>query len=92
MNGHSNIMAMMKVTLKIDGLCCANCASKIEAESSRIPGAQNVNLTFMTEKIRFEAEESEVDRIISEIGRISKKIEGKATVKLHSMKELKQTA
>lgn len=85
-------MAMMKVTLKIDGLCCANCAAKIETESSKIPGANNVNLTFMTEKIRFEAEEADVDRIVSEITRISKKIEGKTSVKVHSMKELKQTA
>lgn len=83
---------MMKVTLKIDGLCCANCASKIEAESAKIPGASNVNLTFITEKIRFESDESEVDRIVSEISRISKRIEGKSTVKIHSMKEIKSTA
>ena len=53
----------MKVVLKLEGLDCANCASKIENSVSKMEGVNDVNVTFMTQKMSFTTEREDVDAL-----------------------------
>lgn len=70
----------MKAVLKLEGLCCANCAAKIENEVKKIDGLDEANLSFMTQKLTLEAPESDLDRIVDEASRIAKKIEDEVNI------------
>lgn len=71
----------MKAVLKLEGLCCANCAAKIENEVNKIPGVDEANLSFMTQKLTIIASNDRIEDIITEAIRISKKIEDEVEVK-----------
>ena len=71
---------MMKAVLKLEGLCCANCAAKIEREVQKIPDVEEANLSFMTQKLTVIADEKNMDRILDDAAKIAKKIEGKVKV------------
>lgn len=70
----------MKAVLKLEGLCCANCAAKIENEVKKIDGLDEANLSFMTQKLTLEALESDLERIVDEASRIAKKIEDEVNI------------
>ena len=56
----------MKKVFKMQDLDCANCAAKMEAAISRIPGVQKVTVNFMTQKLTIEAEETDFERILTQ--------------------------
>lgn len=70
----------MKAVLKLEGLCCANCAAKIENEVKKIDGLDEANLSFMTQKLTLEAPEFDLERIVDEASRIAKKIEDEVNI------------
>ena len=70
----------MKAVLKLEGLCCANCAAKIENEVKKIDGLDEANLSFMTQKLSLEAPESDLERIVDEASRIAKIIEDEVNI------------
>ncbi len=70
----------MKAVLKLEGLCCANCAAKIENEVKKIDGLDEANLSFITQKLTLEAPESDLERIVDEASRIAKKIEDEVNI------------
>lgn len=70
----------MKAVLKLEGLCCANCAAKIENEVKKIDGLEEANLSFMTQKLTLEAPGSDLERIVDEASRIAKKIEDEVNI------------
>lgn len=65
----------------MEGLCCANCAAKIEREVQKIPGVMEANLSFMTQKMTIEAPDEDIERVVDEASRIAKRIEGEVVVK-----------
>ena len=71
----------MKAVLKLEGLDCANCAAKIENEVQRIPGVEEATVTFMTQKMTIVAPEEDIERIVEEATRLTKKLEGDVVVK-----------
>ena len=71
----------MKAVLKLEGLDCANCATKIENEVQRIPGVEEANVTFMTQKMTIVAPDEDIERIVEEATRLTKKLEGDVVVK-----------
>lgn len=71
---------MMKATLKLEGLCCANCAAKIETGVQKIPGVEEANLAFMTQKLTIVADDDKMESIIEEATRIANKIESDVVV------------
>ena len=71
---------MMKAVLKLEGLCCANCAAKIEREVQKIPDVEEANLSFMTQKLTVIADEKDMDRILDNAAKIAKKIEGEIKI------------
>ncbi len=67
----------MTRTYKLEGLCCANCAAKIERKVAKIKGVSDVSLNFMMQKISLETEitGSELtDEITSIVSKIEKDV------------------
>lgn len=71
----------MRKIAKIKGLCCANCAAKLEKSLSKIKGVNSVQLNFMAQRITFDIEDSMVEDAIVEIKKITKKMEPEAEYK-----------
>ncbi len=65
----------MKKSFKIEDLCCANCAAKLEEAISKIEAVNKVSLNYIAEKLTIEAEEEDFDAIMKECVRLAKRIE-----------------
>ncbi|MDR2024982.1 MAG: heavy-metal-associated domain-containing protein [Hungatella sp.] len=72
----------MKKIVKLEGLCCANCAAKIEEEVKKLDGVESASLSFMTQRMTMEVEENRSDEIMEEARKISNKIEPEAEFKV----------
>ena len=70
----------MKAVLKLEGLCCANCAAKIENEVKKIDGIEDASLSFMTQKLTIKASDAEIERVVDEASKIAKKIEDEVEI------------
>ncbi len=65
----------MKKIMKLEGLCCANCAAKIEEGVKKLDGVENVSLSFMTQRLTMEAEDGRVEELVEAARKIAEKIE-----------------
>lgn len=65
----------MKKVYKLEDLECANCAAKMETAISKIDGVESVSVSFMTQKLTIDADESKLDEILKKAAKICKKIE-----------------
>jgi len=65
-----------KLVIMLEGLCCANCASKIEKESQNITNVSSSVVDFVAQKLILELENnSDKDNIVELVKQIVKKIE-----------------
>ena len=71
----------MKKTYLLEGLCCANCAAKIERGVSDIDGVTEASVNFLTTKLTFEADDSRLDEIVKKATKIVKKVEPDVEIK-----------
>ena len=55
----------MKKTITLKGLDCANCAAKLERKISKLDGVDNVEISFMGQKMILEAEDGVFDDVLS---------------------------
>jgi len=64
-------------TLLIEGMDCASCTSKIETAVCKIPGVENVNLNYNTQKLKFDTGSSSADpkAVIKTIERLGYKVQ-----------------
>lgn len=65
----------MRKVFKLEELDCANCAAKMEEQISKLDGVQKASVSFMTQKLTLEAEDSIFDSIVTKAAQIIKKIE-----------------
>lgn len=65
----------MRKTFKMKDLDCANCAAKMENSIKKIKGVQDVQISFMSQKLILEAPEEEFDKILQDAVNVCKKIE-----------------
>ena len=65
----------MKKKYVLTDLCCANCALKIEEGIRKIPGVNEVSVSFITSKMMLDAEDESFNRVFEEAVKIVKKIE-----------------
>lgn len=72
----------MKKVIKLEGLCCANCAAKIEEGVKKLDGVKSASLSFMTQRLVIEAEDGEEDRIVEAARVLADKIEPEAEFKV----------
>lgn len=70
----------MKKKFKLQDLDCANCAAKMEEAIKKLEGVTDANVSFMTQKMTIEAEDSRFDEIMKEVAAVCKKIEPDCTI------------
>jgi len=74
--GEKTVDAGIKRVLILEGLACAGCAAKIEAQAREIPGVKNAAVDFVTKKLTLEAaDKKEFTRIFTEVTAIVRKLE-----------------
>lgn len=72
----------MKKVVKLEGLCCANCAAKIEEGVRKLDGVREASLSFMTQRLTIEVEDGQADAVIEAARKIADKIEPEAEFKV----------
>ena len=72
----------MKKIIKLEGLCCANCAARIEDGVKKASGVREASLSFMTQRLTIEAEDGMEDAVVEAARRIAHKIEPEAEFKV----------
>lgn len=70
----------MKKVFKLDEVDCAVCASNMEARVKKINGVENAVVSYVTQKLLIECEESELERIIDEAQRVIKKVDPRCRI------------
>ena len=54
---------------------CANCAAKVEDAIKKIDGVNNATVSFMTQKLTLDADDTRFDEILNEVVKVCKKVE-----------------
>ncbi|MGN0157696.1 MAG: cation transporter [Brotaphodocola sp.] len=72
----------MRKIIKLQGLCCANCAAKIEEGVKKLDGVKEASLSFMTERLIMEVEEARADELVEAARKIAAKVEPEAGFKV----------
>ena len=70
----------MKSKFKIKELDCANCASQLERAIQKIDGVESVNISFMTQKMELEYDETKKEEIMKNVKKVIKKEEPDVTI------------
>ena len=65
----------MKSKFKIKGLDCANCAAELERAINKIEGINRASISFMTEKLEIEYDESRKNEVLEKVKKVIKKEE-----------------
>lgn len=65
----------MKKTFKLENLDCANCAAKMERLIQKIDGVSSATISFMTQKLTIEADDSNFDEIIEKADAACRKVD-----------------
>ncbi len=65
----------MKKTIKLLDLDCAVCASKIEEAVKKLDGVSDVSVSFIAQKLSFEANDTDMEKIIEQITKTVKRVE-----------------
>ncbi len=72
----------MKKKFDLLDLDCANCAAKMETAIKKIDGVNDASVSFMTQKLTLDAEDSRFDEILKQIIKVCKKVEPDCTIVL----------
>lgn len=72
----------MRKIIKLEGLCCANCAAKIEEGIKKLDGVKEASLSFMTERLTMEVEDGKEKELVDAARRIAAKVEPEAGFKV----------
>lgn len=65
----------MKKSYRIQNLCCANCARKIEDQIKKIDGVIDAKILFMVQKLTLEVEDGALESVLEQARNIAKKVE-----------------
>ena len=57
----------MKINYTMQGLDCANCASKLERKVAKVAGVSEVSISFMTLRMTVDVEDSIADRVMQDV-------------------------
>ena len=70
----------MKYKFKIKGLDCANCAAELERKIKKIDGIEDASISFMSERLVIQCEESIKSDVIENLKKVAKKEEPDVTI------------
>jgi copper chaperone CopZ len=65
----------MRSIYRLEKLCCARCADRIETAIKKIDGVTSAKIVFMTQKLTIETDKTDILSIEQQIEKIIKKIE-----------------
>lgn len=65
----------MKKKFKMVDLDCANCAAKMENAIRKIDGVQDAVVSFMSQRLTVEADDSRFEEIMDQIEKACKRVE-----------------
>ncbi len=65
----------MKKVFKLEDLDCANCAAKMERAIAKIDGVTSITVSFMSQRMTIEADETRFDEIMKQVVKTCKKVE-----------------
>jgi copper chaperone CopZ len=65
----------MKKTYKLIDLDCANCARKMEEAINKLDGVNAATVSFMTQKLTIDADDSRFDQIMDSVVKCCQKVE-----------------
>lgn len=65
----------MKKTYLLEGLCCANCAAKIETGIKKLEGIDEAAISFLTGKLVIETAEEPSKELLKKIEKVVHKVE-----------------
>ena len=60
----------MKKHFKLIDLDCANCAAKMEAAIKKLDGVHDATVSFMTQKLTLDADDTRFDEILNEVVKV----------------------
>ena len=60
---------------KIKGLDCANCAAELERAIKKVDGVESVSISFMTERMEIDYDDSNKEEIMKKIRKVIKREE-----------------
>ena len=63
-------------------LDCANCAAKMENAIKKIDGVNSVSISFMSQKMFLDVEDSKYDIVVKEIVKACKKVDSDCEVNI----------
>ena len=72
----------MKKIIKLEGLCCANCAAKIEEGVKKLDGVNSASLSFMTQRLIMEVEDGKEDELVEAARAVAAKVGPEAEFKV----------
>lgn len=61
-----------KFKIEVD---CANCAAKMEEAANKVAGVNKVTVSFMSQKMAVDADDSRFDAVMKDIVKACKKVE-----------------
>lgn len=70
----------MKSKFKIKGLDCANCANDLERAIQKLDGIESASISFITQKMEIEYDETRKEEIIKNVKKVVKKEEPDVTI------------
>lgn len=70
----------MKKVYRMSGLDCANCAAKMERSICKIKGVTSVEISFMSQRLYLEMDESLLPEILEEVKARVKKVDPECKV------------
>ena len=70
----------MKKSYRIENLCCANCAAKIEKAVNKLPEVEKATLNFMTLRLTISSETQDWDGMMEHVKKVFAKIEPESRV------------
>ena len=65
----------MKKVFKLEDLDCANCAARMERSIAKIEGVDAVSISFLSQRMTLEADESRFEEILDQVVKACKKVE-----------------
>lgn len=70
----------MKKVIRMINLECAHCAAKMEEQIAKLDGVNSVTISFMTQKMTLDCDESKILEIVLQAKKICRKIEPDCTL------------
>ncbi len=65
----------MKKVFRLEDLDCANCAARMERSIAKIEGVDSVSISFLSQRMTLEADESRFEEILDQVVKACKKVE-----------------